>query len=81
MKSYGFTLKVHTLTSINENITFLHELVKPPDSARRAPWTEEKEESASHHWLIIICFARAKNMKKDLPNPPETAGNHENIIF
>ena len=32
-------------------MTFPYKLVKPRDSARRAPWTEEKEESASHHWL------------------------------
>ena len=64
-------------------MTFPYELVEPPDPARRAPWSEEKEESASHHWFIIICFAqlRAKNIEKDLQNPPETTGNHEKVIF
>ena len=64
-------------------MTFLHELVEPPDSARRAPWTSEKEESASHHLFIIICFAqlRAENIEKDLQNLPETSGNHENVTF
>ena len=64
-------------------MTFPYELVETPDSARRDPWTEEKEESASHHWFIIICFAqlRAEKIEKDLPNPLETTGNHENLIF
>ena len=40
------------------------------------------EESASHH-ETIICFAqlRAEKIEKDLRNPPETTGNHENAIF
>ena len=59
----------------NENMTFLHELVEPPDSARRAPWIEEKEESASHHLFMIICFAqlRAENIEK---RPPEASGDN-----
>ena len=64
-------------------MTFLHELVEPPDSARRAPWTSEKEERASHHLFITICFAqlRAENIEKDLQKSPETTGNHENHTF
>ena len=64
-------------------MTFPYKLVEPPDPARRAPWSEEKEESASHHLFIIICFAqlRAEKIEKDLRNPPETTGNHENVIF
>ena len=64
-------------------MTFPHELVEPRDSARRAPWSSEKEESASHHLFIIICFAqlRAENIEKDLQNAPETTGNHENVTF
>ena len=54
------------IAEIDENMTFPYELVEPPDPARRAPWTSEKEESASHHLFIIICFAqlRAENIEK-----------------
>ena len=64
-------------------MTFPYELVEPPDPARRAPWTSEKEESASHHLFIIICFAqlRAENIEKDLQKSPETIENHENHTF
>ena len=64
-------------------MTFLHELVEPPDSARRAPWSSEKEKNASQHLFKIICFAqlRAENIEKDLQKPPETTGNHENVTF
>ena len=55
-------------------MTFPYELVEPPNPARRAPWSEEKEESASHHWLIIICFAQLR-AEKHRERPPEPSGD------
>ena len=57
--------------------------VIPKVRPRRATRDEEKEESASHHVKIFICFAqlRAENYYKDVREPPEATGNHEKVIF
>ena len=62
-----------------------HELVISKFWPGRAAWTEEMEESASHHFLIkyVICFAqlRAENVYKNARRPQETTGNHEKSEF
>ena len=57
--------------------------VIPKVRPRRATRDEEKEESASHHVKIFICFAqlRAENVYKDARRPQEMTGNHENSEF
>ena len=48
-------------------------------SAQQAKQNAERLANAEQ----ITCFAllRAENIEKDLQNPPETTGNHENVTF
>ena len=57
--------------------------VVPEIHPRRATRAEEKEESASHHVKIFICFAqlRAKMCEKDSREPLETTGKQEKDKF
>ena len=58
-------------------------LVIPGMGARRATWIGEKEESASHHLFIIMCFAqlRAEMAENDARRRQETSRNAENLNF
>ena len=57
--------------------------VIPKVRPRRATRDEEKEESASHHVEIFICFAqlRAKMYEKDSREPLKTTGKQEKDKF
>ena len=60
-----------------ENMEGAPQLVEPWISTRRAPYSGEKEESASHHFFRSICFAqlRAENPKIDAQRSQEITGN------
>ena len=62
---------------------FLQILVIPKVRPRITTRDEEKEESASHHVKIFICFAqlRAKMCEKDSREPLETTGKQEKNKF
>ena len=57
--------------------------VIPKVRPRRATRDEEKEESASHHVKICICFVqlRAEMCEKDSLEPLETTGKQEKDKF
>ena len=61
-------------------------LVIPGMGARRATWIGEKEESASHHLFIIICFAQlraemAENDAGEARRSPETSEIRNYLTF
>ena len=82
-EAYRLTTKTNFLNKNAENVASAPQLVEPRISARRAPWSGEKEESASHHLFIIICFAqlRAETAENDARRRQETSRNAKKLNF
>ena len=52
-----------------------------PTSHPRSKQKQNAERLANAKQIICFAQLRAKNIEKDLQNPPETTGNHEKVIF